>query len=242
VSVVELQDIPLDAIIPSPYQVRKHFAPTSIAELATSIARDSLVEPIVVRRRGEQFELIAGERRWWAVKMLASREMILARIVEADDLQARRMLAAENLQRQDLSPIETVEAIVDMVDAELLEDEQYLSFGDEPLRRVKFLLMKLDSDRRNRTNHFTNKFIGKTQRIFQNLPKPQEWSSFLNNDLTLITTIDPEVKQVAIEHKLNKSQTKELGKLKEDAPQVYQTMTSRPQRRPRPRTAPTRFS
>jgi hypothetical protein len=66
-------------------------------------------------------------------------------------------------------------------------------------------LMKLDSDRRNGTDHFTNKFVGKVERIFTHLPKPQEWLSFYHHDLPLITSLDAEVKQVAIEERLNKS-------------------------------------
>lgn len=63
---------------------------------------------------------------------------------------------------------------------------------------MRFVLMKLDSDRRNETSHFTNKFIGKVASIFSALPKPKEWQSFLNNDLPLITSIDEDVQQIAV--------------------------------------------
>ena len=78
-------------------------------------------------------------------------ETIQAQIVIAGDLQARRISAAENLQREDLSAIETIEAVVEIVDAdliedaELIEDTEYLSMGKTPGDRVKTLLGKLHS-------------------------------------------------------------------------------------------------
>ncbi len=122
-------------------------------------------------------------------------ETIQAQIVIAGDLQARRISAAENLQREDLSAIETVEAIVEIVDAELMEDKEYLSMAKTPADRVKTLLGKLDSVRRTQekgssvsrqSKGLSNKFIGKIEKIFKNLPKPMAWLLFLNNDLPLL--------------------------------------------------------
>jgi ParB-like chromosome segregation protein Spo0J len=74
-------------------------------------------------------------------------ETIQAQIVVSNDLQARRIYAAENMQREDLSAIETIEAIVEIVDAELIEDVEYSSMGRKPVDRVKTLLVRLDSAR-----------------------------------------------------------------------------------------------
>ena len=73
---------------------------------------------------------------------------ILAGVVEAADIQARRMLVAENIQREDLSLLEWIETIVEIVDAELSEDPTVVAYGDRPLVRVRTLLTKLDSARR----------------------------------------------------------------------------------------------
>lgn len=62
--------------------------------------------------------------------------------------------------------------------------------------------MKLDSDRRNGTDVFTNKFVGKVQSIFASLPKPKEWRTFFVNDLPLLISIDADVQDVAAEHEL----------------------------------------
>ena len=144
-------------------------------------------------------------------------ETIQAQIVIAGDLQARRISAAENMQREDLSAIETIEAIVEIVDAEPMEDIQYLSIGKTPADRVKTLLGKLDSVRRTQergssvsrqSKGLSNKFVGQVERIFKNLPKPMEWLSFLNHDLPLLMDICKEVQDISIQHNLNKSQTR----------------------------------
>jgi len=119
-------------IDPSPYQHRRHFDGNKLRKLAVSIQRGGLIEPIVVRSAGKSYELIAGERRFRAVRGFTEMETIQAQIVIAGDLQARRISAAENLQREDLSAIETIEAVVEIVDAELMEDIQYLSIGKTP--------------------------------------------------------------------------------------------------------------
>ena len=150
-----------------------------------------------------------GERRFRAVRDFTEMETIQAQIVIAGDLQARRISAAENLQREDLSPIETIEAVVEIVDAELIEDTQYASMGKKPAERVKTLLGKLDSVRRTKELGYevapqarltSHKFMGSVEKIFKNLPKPLEWRSFLNNDLTLLMDICKEVQDISIQN------------------------------------------
>jgi len=133
-------------------------------------------------------------------------ETIQAQIVIAGDLQARRISAAENLQREDLSAIETIEAIVEIVDAELIEDKKYASMGKTPADRVKTLLGKLDSVRRSKELGYeiapqarltSHKFMGSVEKIFKNLPKPLEWRSFYSNDLPLLMDICQEIQEVS---------------------------------------------
>jgi len=121
--------IDLQKIDPSPHQHRRHFDGNTLRELAVSIQREGLIEPIVVRAKRDRYELIAGERRFRAVRDFTEMETIQAQIVVASNLQARRISAAENLQREDLSAIETIEAIVEIMDVELVEDEEYAAMG-----------------------------------------------------------------------------------------------------------------
>jgi len=120
------KNIDLKLIDPSPFQVRKYSDEDKAKELAASIKREGLIEPIVVRRlKGGRYEIIAGHRRVQAVRDYTDWKTIPAQIIKVDDLQARRISAAEKLQREDLSAIEEVEAIVEIVDAELIEDSNY---------------------------------------------------------------------------------------------------------------------
>ena len=214
--------IDVNKIDPSPYQHRRDFDDHKQKELAESIERDGLIEPIVVRRKGRRYELIAGERRFRAVRDLTEMETIQAQIVIASNLQARRIAAAENLQREDLSAIECIESIVEIVDAELIEDKEYASMGKKPADRVKTLLGKLDSVRSSQergsevsspSKALFHKFVEQVDQIFQNLPKSLEWRSFYTHDLPLLVDIYKEVQDISIQHNLNKSQTRALAKL-----------------------------
>ena len=209
-------------INPSPYQHRRHFDEDKLKELAASIQREGLIEPIIVRPKSDHYEMIAGERRLRAVRDFTEMETIQAQIVIASNLQARRIAAAENLQREDLSSIETIEAIAEIVDAELIEDIEYLSMGKTPADRVKTLLAKLDSVRSSQergsevsspSKALFHKFVEQVDQIFQNLPKSLEWRSFYTHDLTLLVDICKEVQNISIQHNLNKSQTRALAKL-----------------------------
>ena len=110
-----------------------------------------------------------------------------ALVVEASDIQARRIAAAENFQREDLTAIEEVEAIVELVDAELIDDKEYASMGKNPADRMKTLLGKLHSitNSKNRGSQVSKKadlllykFVQQVGEIFKNLPKPLEWRNF----------------------------------------------------------------
>jgi hypothetical protein len=136
------------------------------------------------------------------------------------------MVAAENMQREDLSSVEEVIAIVDLVDAELYDNEEYLGFGDNSTGRVRFLLGKMDSDRRHETDYFAHKFMGNIETIFANLPRRKEWRSFYVNDLPLLS-VNEEVTEIAVNNKLNKSQTKSLSNLKKNAPDEVKIVTGR---------------
>ena len=95
-----------------------------------------------------RYQLIAGERRLRAVKDYTDMTNIQAKIVSADDRKARRISAAENLLREDLSAIESIETTVEVIDVEMGKDPWYLTVGKTPLERVNKLLSKLDSIRR----------------------------------------------------------------------------------------------
>ena len=101
----QIKRVPTQRIQPSSLQPRKTFTEESLAELADSIREQGILQPLVVRPRGNDFEIIAGERRWRAAQKLALADVpILVR--EADDSTALEMMLVENLQRENLNPME----------------------------------------------------------------------------------------------------------------------------------------
>ncbi|WP_213805191.1 ParB/RepB/Spo0J family partition protein [Granulicella sp. dw_53] len=103
-------EIPLDQIVRNPFQTRSHFDEAQLQELAQSIAASGVVQPIVVKRLGENsFQLITGERRWLASRK-AGKETIPAIVRQVSDEQALEMTIVENLQRADLNPMEQARA------------------------------------------------------------------------------------------------------------------------------------
>ena len=100
-----VQRVALNRIRPSALQPRKEFAAEALRELADSIREQGIVQPLIVRERGEFFELIAGERRWRAAQLLNLPEVpVITR--EADDRAVLELALIENLQRENLNPLE----------------------------------------------------------------------------------------------------------------------------------------
>ena len=101
----QMREIPVSRVLPNPAQPRLSYDEDSLTELADSIRERGVLQPILVRPVGHDYELIAGERRWRASK-LAGRETIPAIVVEFDDQTALEVSIIENLQREDVSPLE----------------------------------------------------------------------------------------------------------------------------------------
>lgn len=100
-----LDEVPIELVHPNPNQPRMHFNKEELDELALSIEKDGLLQPILVREDAQGYEIIAGERRWQA-SQLAGLKKVPVRIKEADDMKVLELALIENLQRSDLNPIE----------------------------------------------------------------------------------------------------------------------------------------
>jgi len=103
------QELPIDSIVPNPRQPRKAFDNNSLQDLAESMKRSGVLQPVVVRRHGQQFQIVVGERRWRAAKM-AGLSHIPAVIRDATDAETLELALVENLLREDLNPMEEAEA------------------------------------------------------------------------------------------------------------------------------------
>jgi ParB family chromosome partitioning protein len=109
-----LRRVPLAMIRPCPFQPRKDFSEESLRELADSIRAQGIVQPLVVRHRGNHFELIAGERRLRAAQLLGLAEAPVI-VREADDRTVLELALIENLQRENLNPIEEAQGYAQLV-------------------------------------------------------------------------------------------------------------------------------
>jgi ParB family chromosome partitioning protein len=110
-----LLEIPVEAVAPNPRQPRTSFEDEALEALAASIQEVGVLQPIVVRKAGTGFELIAGERRLRAAK-LAGLATVPAVIRESDDTESLREALIENIHREDLNPIELAEAFRELLD------------------------------------------------------------------------------------------------------------------------------
>ncbi|HUR56639.1 MAG TPA: ParB/RepB/Spo0J family partition protein [Opitutaceae bacterium] len=108
------QEIGVHLIEPSPYQARGEISPEQLTELADSIRSEGLLQPIVVRKTGEKFQLIAGERRWRAFQSLKIKS-IPARVVEASNASSAALGLIENLQREGLNPLEEAHGYASLI-------------------------------------------------------------------------------------------------------------------------------
>lgn len=98
-------DVPVASVEPSRFQARREILPEQLQELADSIRSEGLLQPIVVRRHGDKYQLVAGERRWRAFQLLKIK-VIPARVVDASDASSAALGLIENLQREGLNPVE----------------------------------------------------------------------------------------------------------------------------------------
>lgn len=109
------QSLPLDRLRPAPGQPRKVFDPVSIAELTASIAEKGVLQPLLVRPVGDGFEIVAGERRYRAAKEAGLDEVPVV-VRELSDQAALEIAIVENLQREDLSPVEEAKAFQQLLE------------------------------------------------------------------------------------------------------------------------------
>src|SRR5216683_6222676 len=104
-----VQELPIASIVANPRQPRKAFDDNSLRDLAASLKRSGLLQPVVVRRHGQQFQIVVGERRWRAAR-LAGLSHIPAVVRDTTDAESLELALVENLLREDLNPMEEAEA------------------------------------------------------------------------------------------------------------------------------------
>ena len=129
-------DLPIDEIVPNPYQARKHFDDDAIQELAFSIEKHGLIQPVSFTVQNDKIVLVSGERRLKACREILKREMIWGILNEGDPEQ---IAIAENLYRQDLTAIEEAEALKKYAVSRNLSNEQLA----EELKKAKSTISEI---------------------------------------------------------------------------------------------------
>jgi ParB family chromosome partitioning protein len=122
----EPTEVELDSIVPGSMQPRTHFDEASLQSLADSIRAHGIVQPLLVRRRGNGYELIAGERRWRAAKLAGLKEVPVV-VKEVPDDSLLEIALIENIQREDLNPIEEAQAYRKLIETVGLTQEALAS-------------------------------------------------------------------------------------------------------------------
>ena len=117
-----VQRIGVDRIRPSPFQPRKDFTAEALRELADSIKEQGIVQPLIVRDRADHFELIAGERRWRAAQLAGLKE-VPAIVRNVDDHSVLELALIENLQRENLNPLEEALGYAQLIEQFQLRQE-----------------------------------------------------------------------------------------------------------------------
>jgi len=138
-----LGEIDIDRIQRGKYQPRQNFDQQSLQELADSIRSQGIVQPIVVRPEGDHFELVAGERRWRAAQ-IAGLQKIPAVVLDLDSKSAAAIALIENIQREDLNPLEQAQGLMRLIDDFDLTHQQVADSIGRSRASVSNLLRLLD--------------------------------------------------------------------------------------------------
>ncbi len=140
----ELQSLPIECIVPGRYQPRRHWNEEALQELAESIKAQGLIQPVVVRPTDDgKYELIAGERRWRAAQK-AQLKALPALVREVDEQAVPAMALVENIQRQDLTPLEEADALKRLIADFDLTHQQVADAVGRSRAAVSNLLRLLD--------------------------------------------------------------------------------------------------
>jgi len=140
-------EIDVDLIDPNPYQPRKHFDSEKLQELSDSIQRHGLLQPIVVIARDDRYILIAGERRLRATKLanLETIKVIVAQL-DLDEIRLRELALIENIQRENLNPIELAVSYKELLDVHKITHEELSNIVNKSRSQITNTLRLLNLD------------------------------------------------------------------------------------------------
>lgn len=209
--------VPLANIIISQTQPRRYFAPSAMQMLVESVKKDGVLQPILVRPVGDKYELVAGERRYRAAKEAGLTDIPVV-VREMSDSEAVRFALMENLQREDLNPVEETEGIL-----ELLAITLELTTAEVPL-----LLQRLHKEiKRKKLSHnvmgqplveSVPPELAIIQSVFESLGR-MSWESFTSNRLPLLN-LPADILEALRGGRLEYTKAKEIAKLESESERI----------------------
>jgi ParB family chromosome partitioning protein len=206
--------VPLASIIISATQPRRYFAPEAMQVLVESVKKDGVLQPILVRPVGDKYELVAGERRYRAAQS-AGLTVIPAVVREMSDSEAVRFALMENLQREDLNPVEETEGILELLAITL----------EFPTADVTRLLQRLHKEiKRKKLSHnimgqpkgeSASPELAIIQSVFGSLGR-MSWESFTSNRLPLLN-LPADILEALRAGRIEYTKAKEIAKFESES-------------------------
>jgi ParB family chromosome partitioning protein len=221
-----ITQINITDIVSNPYQPRKIFEEAKLLELAESIKEHGIIQPIIVSRKGKQYEIIAGERRFLAAK-IAGLKTLPAIIREAGDQQKLELAVVENIQRQDLNPLEEAKAYLEMSKEFNLTQEEVAKKTGKSRSVVanKIRLLQLPAEIQKAL--VEGKITEGHAKLLLAIPNPEKQRAFyemiIKNDLTVRQTEDKTKEITVRRHKRNISIDPELRNIEDKLSQTFGT-------------------
>ncbi|MBE9117201.1 ParB/RepB/Spo0J family partition protein [Lusitaniella coriacea LEGE 07157] len=208
--------IPLELIELPEQQPRRYFDPEKLEQLTQSVKEHGILEPLLVRphpRTSSGYELVAGERRYRAAKAAGFGEVPVV-VRHFNDKEALQVAVIENLQREDLNPIEEVEGILHILAIELNVEVQEVS---PLLYRLRHSVSSVESDSKKSTlssgHNVMTKELSQVEKVFQGLGI--SWQSFATNRLPLLN-LPEELLQALREGKIAYTKAQAISRMKEE--------------------------
>jgi len=209
--------VPLASIIISATQPRRYFAPEAMRVLVESVKKDGVLQPILVRPVGDKYELVAGERRYRAAKEAWLTDIPVV-VREMSDSEAVQFALMENLQREDLNPVEETEGILELLAITL----------DSSTAEVPLLLQRLQKEiKRKKLSHnvmgqpeveSAPPELAIIQSVFESLGR-MSWESFTSNRLPLLN-LPADILEALRAGRLEYTKAKEIAKLESESERI----------------------
>lgn len=173
-------DLPIDAIRPRPQQPRRSFTPASLARLTDSIRAHGILQPLSVHQSSAGYDLISGERRLRAARDAGLTTVPVKVFSGLTERQVQQLSAVENLQREDLNPVDEADAVLDILSAELDLPKDQLT-----PRLERWKSMRMRDPALARVSEEERHAIAHLETLFRSLSRG-EWTSFVANRLPVL--------------------------------------------------------